>query len=61
MRELGWGEDPAEYAAEHAKVALSSGPTFGAGGAGFARMNLACSPDTVVEAVDRLRAAALAD
>lgn len=58
MRDLGWGDDPAEHAAEHAKVALSSGPTFGAGGAGFARMNLACSPDTIVEAVDRLSSAA---
>ncbi|RKQ36138.1 MalY/PatB family protein [Kocuria tytonis] len=60
MRALGWGDDPAEYAVAHAKVALSSGPTFGTGGQGFARMNLACSPDTVVEAVDRLRAAASA-
>lgn len=58
MRDLDWGDDPAEHAAEHAKVALSSGPTFGAGGAGFARMNLACSPDTIVEAVDRLSSAA---
>lgn len=58
MRALGWGEDPAEHAADHARVALSSGPTFGTGGQGFARMNLACAPETVVEAVDRLRVAA---
>ncbi|CAL8897388.1 aminotransferase class I/II-fold pyridoxal phosphate-dependent enzyme [Kocuria varians] len=58
MRALGWGEDPAAHALEHARVALSPGPTFGTGGAGFARMNLACAPETIVEAVDRLRAAA---
>lgn len=51
---LGWGEDPAARALAHAGVALSSGPAFGTGGRGFARMNLACAPETVVEAVDRL-------
>ncbi|MEU6131853.1 aminotransferase class I/II-fold pyridoxal phosphate-dependent enzyme [Saccharopolyspora sp. NPDC047091] len=54
LRELGWGDDPAAHALEHARVALSSGPAFGSPGAGFARMNLACAPETVVEAVDRL-------
>lgn len=56
MRGLGWGDDPAAHALEHAKVALSNGPAFGEQGRGFARMNLACSPDTVVEAVRRLAA-----
>ena len=27
---LGWGDDPAAYALEHAKVALANGPMFGA-------------------------------
>ncbi|MEH0109095.1 aminotransferase class I/II-fold pyridoxal phosphate-dependent enzyme [Tersicoccus sp. MR15.9] len=58
LSELGWGEDPARYALEHARVALASGPEFGPQGAGYARMNLACAPETVVEAVDRLAAAA---
>lgn len=57
MRALGWGDDPAAHALEHAKVALSNGPAFGEQGRGFARMNLACSPDTIVEAVRRLAAA----
>lgn len=56
MSALGWGEDPAHHAVEHAKVALSSGPSYGAQGAGYARMNLACAPSTIVEAVDRLSA-----
>ncbi|MBX7556895.1 aminotransferase class I/II-fold pyridoxal phosphate-dependent enzyme, partial [Streptomyces sp. tea 10] len=58
MRALGWGDDPAAYALEHAGVALSNGPMFGGAGKGFARMNLACAPETVVEAVDRLSGAA---
>jgi cystathionine beta-lyase len=57
MRDLGWGEDPAQYAAEHAGVALSHGPAFGTQGKGYARMNLACDPETIVEAVRRLAAA----
>jgi cysteine-S-conjugate beta-lyase len=58
MSALGWGEDPAQFALEHAKVALSSGPAFGAQGAGHARMNLGCAPGTIVEAVTRLARAA---
>ena len=54
MRALGWGEDPAATALREARVALSSGPGFGKQGNGFARMNLGCHPDLIVEAVDRL-------
>lgn len=54
MRALGWGDDPAAYALEHARVALSNGWRFGADGDGYARMILACAPETIVEAVDRL-------
>lgn len=57
MRALDWGNDPAVHALQHAKVALSNGPAFGQQGEGFARMNLACGPDTVVEAVRRLASA----
>lgn len=60
LRGLGWGDDPARHALRHARVALSNGPRFGAPGAGFARMNLACSPETVAEAVDRLARTATA-
>ncbi|MBN9150795.1 MAG: aminotransferase class I/II-fold pyridoxal phosphate-dependent enzyme [Micrococcales bacterium] len=51
---LGWGEDPAAHILEHARVALSNGPPFGDPGRGFARLNLACAPDTLTEAVARL-------
>jgi cystathionine beta-lyase len=58
MSALGWGDDPAQFALPHAKVALSPGPSFGPPGAGHARMNLACAPDTIIEAVARLSRAA---
>ncbi|NIL78921.1 MULTISPECIES: aminotransferase class I/II-fold pyridoxal phosphate-dependent enzyme [Rhodococcus] len=54
LRGLGWGDDPADRALHHAKLALSDGISFGTEGRGFARMNLACAPDTIVEAIDRL-------
>jgi cystathionine beta-lyase len=46
-----WGADPALRALER-KVALASGPEFGA--PGFARLNFACSPEVLTEAVTRL-------
>ena len=56
MRELGLGSDPAAAMSEHARVALSRGPDFGTGGAGFARLNLATGPTLLTEAVTRLAA-----
>ena len=54
FRELGWGDDPAVHALEHAKVALSNGLPFGGSSSGFARLNFACSPEVLTEAVSRL-------
>jgi cystathionine beta-lyase len=54
---LGLGDDPAEWILEHANVALVGGPAFGAPGAGFARLNVACAPEMIVEAVRRIAAA----
>jgi len=48
-----WGDDPARRALA-AGVALNSGLAFGAQGAGFARLNLACSPEVLTEAIGRL-------
>lgn len=58
MSALGWGDNPAGFAIQHAKVALSGGPAFGPQGTGHARINLACAPATITEAVDRLARAA---
>jgi len=60
LNEYGWGEDPARVLRRKAGVALSNGPHFGRQGQGFARMNIACAPELLVEAVDRLAAAAAA-
>ena len=57
FRGLGWGDDPAAVALERAKVALLAGPPFGVQGRGFARLNFACSPEVLTEAIDRLAAA----
>jgi cystathionine beta-lyase len=57
-RELGLGDDPAEALIERAKVALSSGPQFGTGGEGFARLNYATSPELLAEIVKRIAAGA---
>lgn len=56
---LNWGDDPAVYALEHARVALANGPMFGASvGRGHARLNFACAPELLEEAITRLAAAA---
>ena len=39
---------------ERGKVALSSGPMFGAEGRGFARLNIATTRDLLEEAVRRM-------
>ena len=43
FRQSGIDGDPYEWVLQHARVALSPGPSFGTGGEGFARLNFACS------------------
>jgi len=49
--------DPAGFALDRARLALSPGASFGPGGDGFARLNVGCNPQLVREAVSRLVAA----
>jgi len=56
-RSLALGEDPAAVFLERGRVALSSGPRFGTGGAGHVRLNLATSPAILSEAVTRMASA----
>jgi cystathionine beta-lyase len=58
LRALGWGDDPAAYALERARVAVNGGLPFGRQGVGFVRLNFACSPEVLTEAIDRLARAA---
>jgi cystathionine beta-lyase len=58
FRELGWGDDPSAVALDEARVALVPGPDFGPQGAGFVRLNFACSPSVLTEAILRLAAIA---
>ncbi|HWU46858.1 MAG TPA: aminotransferase class I/II-fold pyridoxal phosphate-dependent enzyme [Humibacter sp.] len=57
---LGWGDDPAAVALARSGVALANGPSFGGSGdsgRGFVRVNFACSPEVLTEAVQRIAAA----
>ena len=56
-RALDLGDDPAAAFLERGRVALTSGPAFGTGGRGFARLNLATSPAILTEAVRRMASA----
>lgn len=47
-------DDPAAYLLEHARVALTGGGPFGAGGGGFARLNFATYPGIITEIVERI-------
>ena len=48
--------DPSAHFLEHARVALNPGPTFGTGGEGHVRLNIATHPDIITEAVRRMGA-----
>jgi cystathionine beta-lyase len=53
-RKLGLGDDPSAVFLERGRVALSSGPMFGAEGRGFARLNFGTSSALLGEAVARM-------
>jgi cystathionine beta-lyase len=55
-RGLALGDDPAAAFLERGRVATVSGPSFGTGGAGHVRLNLATSPEILREAVRRMAA-----
>lgn len=50
-------EDPAEVLLEKARVALTSGPPFGEGGQGHARLNFATPAPVISEIVERIAGA----
>ncbi|GAA2189672.1 MalY/PatB family protein [Micromonospora lupini] len=53
-RALGLGDDPAAVFLDSGRVALNSGTTFGTGGGGHVRLNLATAPELITEAVRRM-------
>jgi cystathionine beta-lyase len=55
--ELGLPEEPARVFLKRGRVALRSGPDFGALGTGWVRATIATHPDILTEIVDRMRAA----
>jgi cystathionine beta-lyase len=54
----GWGDNPAPRILREAHVALHHGPHFGEEGIGYVRINFACSPELLTEAVRRVGALA---
>ena len=56
-RALGLGDDPADAFLKRGRVALSSGPTFGSEGKGFARLNFATTAALLEEGVLRMKRA----
>lgn len=54
FRAVGLGDDPAEELLAAARVALASGPSFGTGGAGHARLNYGTTPELLAEGVRRI-------
>lgn len=56
-RPLDLPDDPAAVFLQRGRVAVSSGPEFGTGGAGHVRLNLATSPELLTEAVRRMATA----
>lgn len=54
LRDFELGENLAEALAERAKVGLNDGSDYGAGGAGFVRLNFATSREILSEALSRL-------
>ncbi|MBO0924484.1 aminotransferase class I/II-fold pyridoxal phosphate-dependent enzyme [Cellulomonas sp. zg-ZUI199] len=48
------GADPARLLLERGRLAVNAGPTFGPGGEGHVRLNLATSTGILTEALDRL-------
>jgi len=58
FRELGLNpKELQEFLIEKARLGLNAGHTFGPGGEGFARINLACPRSTAEEGMDRLKKA----
>ena len=53
-RDLGLGDDPAAAFLERGRLALNPGSDFGSQGRGFARLNLATTPEIISEAVARM-------
>lgn len=56
LRDAGFGPNPHHRILHEGRVALGNGKYFGEGGAGHVRVNLACAPDTLREAVRRIAA-----
>lgn len=53
---LDWGENPAAFLLEHARIAVNPGPSFGDPGHGHIRINYGTGPEILTEALGRVGA-----
>jgi cystathionine beta-lyase len=56
-RQSGIDGNPYRFFLEQSRVALNDGETFGQGGQGFVRLNFGCPRSTLVEVLERMKAA----
>jgi cysteine-S-conjugate beta-lyase len=56
-RESGMPGNAFRFFLEHARVALQDGAEFGPGGEGFVRLNFGCPRATLLQALERMKAA----
>jgi cystathionine beta-lyase len=56
-RELDLPDAPAEFFLNEGRVALNDGADFGQGGEGFVRINFGCPRSTLMDGLERMRAA----
>ena len=56
-RRIGDGEQPRDVFLERGRVALEPGPSFGAPGGGFVRLNFGTSEAVLAEAIERMASA----
>ena len=61
VRALALPGDPADFFLERGRVAVNSGATFGRGGQGHVRVNIACSAAVLDEVVSRMATALTRD
>lgn len=54
LSDYGVGDDPSEVLLREARVAVNAGPTFGPGGEGHVRLNMATSPAILAEVIARM-------
>ncbi|WP_167143293.1 MalY/PatB family protein [Canibacter zhoujuaniae] len=57
LRNLGLGDSPTQTLLSQQRIKLADGDVYGRGGQGFARFNVGCAPEMVIEGARRINTA----